>query len=83
MGSPAASVRADIREAFNSISASRPCASASCSAIEVNTRPMRSVVAELRRQPTVDALSVGLLRHGVLHADETRMAMLRRPGAGG
>jgi hypothetical protein len=31
----------------------------------------------------VDALSAGLLRHGVLHADETRMAMLRRPGAGG
>jgi hypothetical protein len=41
------------------------------------------VVAKLRRQPLVNALSAGLLRHGVLHADETRMAMLRRPGPGG
>jgi hypothetical protein len=29
----------------------------------------------------VDALSAELLRHGVLHADETPVAMLRRPGA--
>ena len=31
-----------VREAFNSISASRPCASGSRGAIEVSTRPMRS-----------------------------------------
>jgi hypothetical protein len=29
----------------------------------------------------VDALSAELLRHRVPHADETTVAMLRRPGA--
>jgi Transposase IS66 family len=39
------------------------------------------VVAELRLQPLVDALSGELPRHGVLHADETPVAMLRGPRA--
>ena len=42
IGSPDASVRAAVREAFSSIRASSPWASGSCGAIEVSTRPMRS-----------------------------------------
>lgn len=36
---------------------------------------------DIQLQPLVDALATELLRHGVLHADETPVAMLK-PGAG-